>query len=240
MGGGRGSGSQVPCGAVRKPLHVGVLGGTGPAGQGIAVRLAALGHRVVLGSRDRDRAAKIVAELQERWGDRVATLEPGANADAAAADVVLVATVWDAAVPTVRDLADALDGKVVIAMANGLERMDREFRVVMPEEGSISEAIQAAVPGAHVVAALQHVPARALGDLDTELSSDVLVAGNADAARLLVLDLIDSIPGLRGFDAGSLHNARGIEAVAAPLLTVNLRHKGESTLRITGAGERRA
>ena len=67
----------------------------------------------------------------------------------------------------------------------------------------------------------------------------MLVAGDDDAARSLVLDLIDSIPGLRAFDAGSLHNARGIEAVAAPLLTINLRHQGEATLRITGAGDRR-
>ena len=221
-------------------MYVGVLGGTGPAGQGIAARLAACGHRVVLGSRDRDRAASIVDELRAKWGERVATLEPGSNAEAAAADVVVVATVWDAAVPTARELAASLDGKVVVAMANGLEKHGREFRAVMPAEGSISEAIQAAAPGARVVAALQHVPAKALGDLDGELATDVLVAGDDDEARALVLDLIDAIPGLRGFDAGSLHNARGIEAVAAPLLTVNLRHKGEATLRIVGAGERQA
>ena len=124
-------------------------------------------------------------------------------------------------------------------MANGLEKRGREFRCVVPPEGSIAEAIQAAAPGAKVVAALQHVPAAALGDLDGELASDVLVAGDDDAARSLVLDLIDSIPGLRAFDAGSLQNARGIEAVAAPLLTINLRHQGEATLRITGAGDRR-
>jgi NADPH-dependent F420 reductase len=221
------------------PVFIGVLGGTGPAGQGIAARLAASGHRVVLGSRARDRAAAIVDQLQATWGARVESLEPGTNPQAAAADVVVIATAWDAAVPTACYLADALDGKVVVSMANGLVRQDREFRWVGTEEGSISEAIQAAVPGARVVAAFQHVPARALGDLDTALASDVLVAGDDDEARTIVLDLVDGIPGLRGFDAGSLHNARGIEAVAAPLLTVNLRHRGESTLRIDGAGERR-
>ncbi|HEY7106454.1 MAG TPA: NADPH-dependent F420 reductase [Acidimicrobiia bacterium] len=220
-------------------MEIGVLGGTGPAGQGIAARLAALGHQVVLGSRDRERAAGIVDQLQAKWGERVATLEPGVNADAAGAPVVVVATVWDAAVPTARDLAGALAGKVVIAMANGLEKQGRQFRAVMPAEGSIAEAIQAAAPGARVVAALQHVPAKALADLDTDLGADVLVAGDDDEARTLVLDLIDSIPGLRGLDAGSLENARGIEAVAAPLLTVNLRHRGEATLRLPGAGERR-
>jgi NADPH-dependent F420 reductase len=221
------------------PVFIGVLGGTGPAGQGIAARLAASGHRVVLGSRDREKAAGIVDQLKAKWGERVRTLEPGTNHQAASADVVVVATVWDAAVPTARYLADVLDGKVVVAMANGLEKHGREFRWVTTEEGSISEAIQAAVPGARVVAALQHVPAKALGDLDTDLAADVLVAGDDDEARTLVLDLVDGIAGLRGFDAGSLQNARGIEAVAAPLLTVNLRHEGESTLRIEGAGERR-
>jgi NADPH-dependent F420 reductase len=220
-------------------MQIGVLGGTGPAGRGVAVRLAAAGHQVVLGSRDRDRAAQVVDELRERWGERVATLTPGTNDDAAAAEVVVLATVWDAAVPTAHSLASQLDGKVVITIANGLEKRGREFRAVMPDEGSISEAVQAAAPGARVIAALQHVPAKALGDLDATLGTDVFVVGDDDDARTLVLDLVDEIPGLRGFDAGSLVNARGVEAVAAPLLTINLRHKGEATLRIDGAGERR-
>ena len=220
-------------------MRIGVLGGTGPAGQGLSARLAAEGHDVVLGSRDADRAEAIVDELRARWGDRIKTLEPGTNAEAADADIVVIATAAGAAVDTARSVAARLDGKVVIAMANALEKHGREFRCIVPEEGSIAEAIQAAAAGAKVVAALQHVPAAALGDLDGELESDVLVAGDDHAARILVLDLVDSIPGLRAFDVGSLQNARGIEAVAASLLTINLRHQGEATLRITGAGERR-
>ena len=220
-------------------MKIGILGGTGPAGKGIAAQLAALGHTVVVGSRDRDRAERTVAELQERWGDRLQTLEAGTNPQAADADVVVIATAWDAAAPTARYVSDKLAGKVVVAMANGLEKQGSEFVAVMPDEGSIAEAIQAAAPKARVVAALQHIPARALGDLDGELDSDVLVVGDDDEARTLILDLVDQIPGLRAFDAGSLRNARGIEAVAAPLLTINLRHTGEATLRISGAGERR-
>jgi 8-hydroxy-5-deazaflavin:NADPH oxidoreductase len=220
-------------------MRIGVLSGTGPAGQGIAARLAAAGHKVILGSRDRAKAERVVAELAARWGDEAQTLEPGTNADAADADVVVVGTVAEAAVDTARSFADALDGKVVVSMANGLERRGSEFRAVMPEEGSVAEAIQAAVPGAKVVAALQHVPAEALGSLDRELESDVLVVGDDSDARTIVLDLIDEIPGLQAFDAGSLQNARGLEAAAAPLLTVNLRHRGRATLRIAGAGERR-
>ena len=161
------------------------------------------------------------------------------NHDAADAELVVLATVWDAAVATSAAHADQLAGKAVISMANGLVKHGREFRATFPEEGSIAEAIQAAAPEARVVAALQHIPAAALGDLDHDIESDVLVVGDDDQARTKVLDLIDAVPGLRAFDAGSLANARGIEAVAAPLLTINLRHKGEATLRIDGAGERR-
>ncbi len=216
-----------------------MIGGTGPAGQGVAVRLAALGHDVVLGSREHARAQATVDELRARWGDRVGTLVAGANADAAAQDLVVVATVWDAAVPTARYLASYLDGKIVVSIANALERQGRAFRPALPDEGSIAAAVQAAAPGARVVAALQHVPAASLRDLDGDLDSDVLVAGDDDEARRVVADLIDSVPGLRALDAGPLANAMGIEAFAAALLTVNLRHKGEATLRVAGAGPRR-
>ena len=220
-------------------MKIGVLGGTGPLGQGLAVRLADLGHTVVLGSRDVTRSEAIVAALQEQWGDRLAGLTPGANADAAAADVVVLATVWDAAVETARELAADLDGSIVICVANGLTKSGRQFTPVLPDEGSIAAAVEAAAPGARVVAAFQHVPAAALRDLDDPLGGDVLVVGDDDDARLLVLELVDSIGNLRGLDAGGLVNAQGIETFAAALLTVNLRHKGEGTLRLDGIGQRR-
>ncbi len=220
-------------------MKIGVLGGTGPLGQGIAVRLAGGGHDVVLGSRDAERSAGIVAELQEQWGTRIAGLTPGANADATAAEVVVLATVWDAAVTTAADLAADLDGRIVICVANGLTKVGRQFSPVLPPEGSITAAVQAAAPGARVVAAFQHVPAASLRDLDGTLECDVLVAGDDDEARTTVLALVDEIDGLRGLDAGGLVNAQGIETFAAAMLTVNLRHKGEARLRLVGIGEHR-
>ena len=219
-------------------MRIGVVGGTGPLGKGIALRLADAGHDVVLGSRDEARAAGIVAELREQWGARVATLVPGTNEAAAAEPVVFLATVWDAAVPTARDLAAQLDGAVVVSVANGLEKVGRQFRPVMPPEGSVTAAVAAAAPGAKVVAALQHVPAASLSDLDQDASCDVLVAGDDDDARATVIDLIDQVPSLHGLDAGGLHNAVGIESFAAAMLTVNLRHKGETTLHLGGVGDR--
>lgn len=216
-------------------VEIGVLGATGPAGRGLAARLASLGHDVIAGSRDAARSAAAVAELSERWGDRVATLVSGTNADAAAArDLAVVATTWDAAVGTTRDHAELLDGKVVIAMANGLVRVGKEFHPVLPEEGSLAAAMQAAAPGARVVAAFQHVPAAAFAALDESLESDVIVCGDDDSARTTVLDLVHAMPNLRGFDGGSLANAVGIETFAALLLSINVRYKGKGTLRLLG------
>jgi hypothetical protein len=114
-------------------VQIGVLGATGPAGKGVAARLADLGHEVRAGSRDRARAEATVKELQAKWGDRLASLVPATNAEAAAApDLVVNATTWEGSVPTAREHAGALAGKVVVAMGNGLERVGREFHLVLP------------------------------------------------------------------------------------------------------------
>jgi 8-hydroxy-5-deazaflavin:NADPH oxidoreductase len=219
-------------------VKIGVLGATGPAGGGLAARLASVGYDVIAGSRDPARAEAAVAEMREQWGDRVKGLQAGGNADAATAELVVVGTQWEAAVSTAKAHADALAGKIVVDMANGLTKHGREFRPVLPEEGSLARAMQAAVPEARVVAALQHVPAAALGDLDSAIDSDVIVCGDDDVARETVLDLVARIPDLRGFDGGSLANAVGIEAFAAVLLTINLRHKGKASLRLVGVDPR--
>jgi NADPH-dependent F420 reductase len=219
-------------------MKIGVLGATGPAGGGLAARLASVGYDVIAGSRDPARAEAVVRTMSERWGDRLGSIEPGSNADAATAELVVVGTQWEAAVPTARQHGDALSGKVVVAMANGLTKVDREFRPVLPDVGSLTMEMQAAVPQARVAAALQHVPAAALGDPDHAIDSDVIVCADDDDARATVLDLIAKIPDLRGFDGGSLANAVGIEAFAAVLLTINLRHKGKASLRLVGVEPR--
>jgi NADPH-dependent F420 reductase len=226
-----------PCQALA--MKIGVMGATGPAGKGLAARLASVGHEVIAGSRDPARAEATVAELRERWGTRVEGLKAGANADAAAGgEAVVLAVPWDGAVDTARAHAESLAGKVVIAMANGLAKEGREFHPILPEEGSVSVAVQGAVPESRVVAAFHLVPAAAFGDLDHEMESDVIAVGDDDPARAAVLGLIAGIPRLRAFDGGSLVNAVGLEAFAAVLLTVNLRHRGKAALRLLGVDGR--
>jgi predicted dinucleotide-binding enzyme len=105
---------------------------------------------------------------------------------------------------------------------------------VLPGQDSIARAVQAAAPAARVVAAFQLVPAAAFGALDRSLQGDVPVCSDDDDARALVLDLVAGLPDFRAFDGGSLANAIGIEAFAALLITINVRHRGEGTLRLLG------
>jgi len=217
-------------------MHVGILGGTGPAGSGLAARLASLDLDVTIGSRSADRAEAKIAELADRWPGRALDkrLRPGDNAAAAAADLVVIATPWDGAAVTAGSVADALAGKVVVSIANALAKVGKEFEPLVPPRGSVAAHVQHAVPGSYVAAALHHIPARELGDLDHPVESDVLVCSDHRAATKAATELINLIPGLRALNAGTLSNASPIEAFTAVLLQLNIRYKTHAALRITG------
>lgn len=216
-------------------MHVGILGGTGPAGRGLAVRLSSSGVDVTVGSRDADRAAEVAGALVDRWGARLDRRLRGAdNAGAAAAELVVVATPWDSAVPTVRPLADRLAGSVVVSMANALARDGREMLALVPPRGSVAAAVQAALPGALVSDAFHHLPASEMENLDSGLQADVLVCSDHPEATEATMALVARIGGLRPLDAGSLSQAAAIEAFTAVCVTLNIRHRAHSTLKMTG------
>jgi NADPH-dependent F420 reductase len=215
-------------------VHVGILGGTGPAGRGVAVRLAEAGVLVTIGSRDAERAATVAAEVGQRWPVAAAMLEGAANEAAAAAEVVVVATPWDSAIPTVKALREQLAGKVVVSMANALIKEGREMLALIPPRGSVAATIAATVPDSLVSAAFHHLPASEMENLDSGLEADVLVCSDHQEATAVTVGLIEQMRGLRPLDAGSLNQASAIEAFTAVCITLNIRHKAHSTLRLAG------
>lgn len=215
-------------------MHVGIIGGTGPLGRGLGLRLASAGADVVIGSRHEARAAEVVNTMTDRWGGRPLAVTGAANDGAAACEVVVVATPWDALVATVRPLGASLEGKLVVSVANALAKVGREMHALVPPRGSMAAALQAAVPGALVVAAGHHLPASELEDLDRALHADVLVCSDHPVAKEAAIELFTSIDGLRPLDAGSLASASAIEAFTAVLVTLNMRYKTHSSLRLTG------
>ncbi len=219
-------------------MQIGILGGTGPAGRGLAVRLAAAGEEPVIGSRDPDRARAVAAAMvADRPGCRL-RVSGRSNEEAASCDLVVVATPWDSAVDTVSPLAPALDGKVVVSMANALAREGRSFVALMPPRGSVAASVQAALPGSLVSASFHHLPASEMERLESPVRADVLVCSDHPEASAATVALIDRIEGLRGVDAGTLDQAGPIEAFTAVLITVNIRHKVHATVQLPGLGDR--
>jgi NADPH-dependent F420 reductase len=131
-------------------------------------------------------------------------------------------------------LAEALDGKVVISMANALTRVGKEFQPLIPPRGSVAADVQAAVPGALVAAAFHHVPAKELGALDHPVECDVLVCSDHSEATAVTSALIADIPGMRALDAGRLTAAGAIESLTAVLIGMNVRYRTRLSVRLTG------
>jgi len=215
-------------------VRIGVIGGTGPAGRAVAVQFAAIGERVVIGSRERSRAEGTASELAERWSDRRLDLEAADNAGAAEADVVVVATPWEAVPGTLAELAGALEGKLVVSMANALTKWGRYMVPVVPPTGSVAGAVALALPRSRVAAAFHHLPAEPWADLDHPLEADVLVLADRRADAREVVGMVDRLPGLRGVDAGNLANAAAVEALTATLVGINIRYKAHASIRLTG------
>ena len=215
-------------------MHVGILGGTGPAGRGLGCRMAAAGITVTLGSRDEERAATAARELTQMWPERKLAIAGRDNAGAADAEVVVVATPWEAALPTVQPLRDRLEGKVVISMACALMKVGRTVQAVTLARGSVAATLQAALPGSSIAGAFHHLPAEELCNLDEGLMADVLVCSDHAAATETTMALVDSLEGLRALDAGRLVQAQAIEAFTAVCIAVNIRYKVRTYVRLGG------
>ncbi|GIT47187.1 MAG: hypothetical protein Ct9H300mP12_17720 [Acidimicrobiales bacterium] len=147
------------------------------------------------GPRSKYRAMEVCDKIFDRWPKRSLSIRATDNAGAADAEVVVIATPWDAAAATARSVADHLHRKVVICMSNAIAQVAGEFQPLVPPRGSVSASVQAEVTDAYVAAALHHVPAPELGNLDHELASDVLVCSDHRRATETVSEIISGFPG---------------------------------------------
>ncbi|ONI77296.1 NADPH-dependent F420 reductase [Actinosynnema sp. ALI-1.44] len=214
-------------------LTVGVFGGTGPQGRGLALRWAKAGLKVIIGSRKQERAEETAAELRTLAGvEHITGLDNLETAQQA--DVVLVAVPWEGHKPLLESLREALAGKIVIDCVNPLG-FDKQGPFALPvEEGSAAQQALAMLPESRVTAGFHHVSAVALEDLSvSEMDSDVLVLGDDREATDIVRALAETIPGFRGIYGGRLRNAHQVEAFTANLIAINRRYKAHAGIRIT-------
>jgi NADPH-dependent F420 reductase len=216
-------------------LRIGVLGGTGPQGKGLGLRFAVAGHHVLLGSRDIDRAEAAAKETKEMRPQDPLDIRGATNEDAARdADVVILAVPYEGHHATVTALAPLLAGKIVVDCVNPMAFDKKGAVPVEVDAGSAAEQTAALAPGARVVSAFHDVSARRLFGTNTSVNTDVLVCGDDEEAKVLVIGLATQIPGMRGIDAGPLRLSRELEALTTVLLAINKRFKTHAGVRITG------
>ncbi len=213
-------------------LTLGIFGGTGNEGQGLALRWAKAGYHVIIGSRTIDKAERVAAELNERLGEE---LIEGMENEAAATicDIGVLTVPYSAHKATLESIKDKLKGKVLIDVTVPLDPANIDV-VNLPAAGSAAQEAQAIVgEECYVVAAFQNISHLHL-QKDGPVPCDVLVCGDKEAARNQVLELVKSA-GLDGWDAGVLANAGVVEGLTSLLIGINKRYKMKNAgFRITG------
>jgi len=216
-----------------------VIGGTGPAGTGLALRWARAGETVIIGSRDAARARQTAEAIRKHVGanGQVSGME---NSAACAASDLLVLTVpfeGQAALlkqlkPAIRPGSILIDTTVPLAASVG----GRASRTIGVWQGSAAQQTAELVPkGVSVAAAFQNVSAEQLNsDNDEDVDCDVIVCSDDPNATQVAMELAVKIAGVRAIDGGKLENARIVEQITALLIGLNIRHKGHGGIRITG------
>ncbi len=204
-------------------VTVALLGGTGPQGRGLALRLSRAGVRVALGSRDTARAEQCAEELNQHLSVGGAPISGHDNAGAikAAQRIVMLAVPWSGHDATLNAMKEHLHGRILVDMVVPLTEGDPKS-VTMPDEGSATERAQALLgTGIPVVGALHNVSASVLKDIGAPITCDILVVGNDMAAKSEVISLIERM-GVVAYNAGPAQNARCIEALTAILIRLNM------------------
>jgi 8-hydroxy-5-deazaflavin:NADPH oxidoreductase len=209
-------------------LTVAVLGGTGKEGSGLAARWARSGYRVLIGSRDAQRAQQKADELNTALGGSylIGTDNHSAAQEAA---IVVLSVPYDAHTATLEALKDVVQGKIVVDVTVPLNP-PKVRTVYLPEGKSASLEAQAILgPGVKIVTAFQNVSAHHLGDPNHSVACDVLICGDDEQAKEDVIQLAQAA-GMRGLDAGPLANSVAVEALTPVLLYMNRKYK------VPGAG----
>ena len=215
-------------------MNLAFVGGTGPEGLGLAIRFAASGHHVAIGSRSRERGEEGAAKVAEAVPG--ASVSGGENGAAAAgADVVFLTFPYGGQAPTLAAIGEALAGAIVCDVVAPLEFVRGKGAVALDVAGgSAAEEAAAALPEARVVSAFQNMSAEKLMALAEPVEADVLVCGDDAEAKGVVMGLANEIEGVRGVDGGALANSRYVEMLTSLLINLNRVHKTQTSIRIAG------
>jgi 8-hydroxy-5-deazaflavin:NADPH oxidoreductase len=209
-------------------MRIGFLGGTGAEGKGLALRFAAAGADVILGSRSEERAQAKAAEYNVILG-RPAIQGLANSGMIAASEIVFLTVPFEQAVPAIEACRDSfLPGVVLVDVTVPTRFVGGQVEYLEMEEGSNAERIAGHVPhGVELVGAFKTIPAHVLSALDQELRCDLFVCGDSREAREKVMEAARLIPSLRPLDAGPLRNARALERMTILAIHLNRRYRSK-------------
>ena len=219
------------------PRPIAILGGTGPAGMGLALRWARAAEVIIIGSRDAERAQEAATRIRQRAGDPAHVSGMENSTACAAADILVLTVPFEGQAsllkqlkPAIRAGSTLIDATVALAASVG----GRASRTLGVWQGSSAQQAAELVPkGVKVVAAFHNLSAELLNG-DEALDCDVIVCSDDADANQLARALAAKIPGVRAINGGNLENARIMEQITALLIGLNIRHKGHGGIRITG------
>ena len=212
---------------------LGFIGGTGPEGRGLALRFALAGERIVLGSREADRAI----QAAEAIGNvaPAASIQGALNSEAAqVCDIAFVVVPYAAQKPTLAGLREELAGKTVVVVVAPLAFDKGVARAVAVEQGSAAQEAQDLLPQSTIVGAFQNLSADELLRPEKSMDSDVIVCSDDSASKETVMKLAELIHGARAVDGGGLANSKYVEDFTALLININRIYKAHSMVKIVG------
>ena len=218
---------------------IAVIGGTGDQGFGIVLRLAKAGEKLVIGSRQQQKAEDAAKRAREILGENVVVNGMENSKAAAAADIIIMSVPFAAHVDMIKSVVDSITPEdifvdVVVPLSTAVGGSASTTLGVW-EGSAAQQAVKLLPPRTRVASAFHNVVAEALQDLNRKVDCDVIVCSDSQDTRKIVMELVNKVPGVRPIDGGRLENSRIVEQITALLIGINIRYKvRDAGIRITG------
>lgn len=214
-------------------MRIGLIGGTGDIGEGLALRWGqATDHTILVGSREKDKAEKVTEQYTSKLSNTDSDgfdLRAVTNREAAdLADIIILCLPPDYIIRTVEQFTDVLDeGDIIVSPAVQMHRDEHGFHYDPPDDGSVAEALnQTLSDSMSVVGAFQNIAAGALADLDHDLSADIIVTGNDPEAKGQIMSLAETISGVRALNGGPIETTQLVEGLTPLLINLAMYNDG--------------
>ncbi len=218
---------------------IAVIGGTGDQGFGLVLRWAKAGEKIIIGSRQQQKAEDAARKAREALGGMAAVSGMENPKAAAAADIIVMSVPFAAHVDMIKSVQDSVKPDdifvdVVVPLSTAVGGTASTALSVW-EGSAAQQAAKLLPPHTKVASAFHSVVAESLQDLSRNVDSDVIVCSDSQETRKVVMDLATKIPGVRAVDGGRLENSRIVEQITALLIGINIRYKvKDAGIRITG------